>query len=165
MCDIGKKGAPASWSRVKVKSRRALQNENGGGCPEEKGDGFICLVTEKTYLMTCEQCGGELASFRQGSAQGVKCTRCGWSVVTTNIQGVKVDETKYEVRCRGDYQDKAHIRAVSEVTGSNFLTSRNMLQKGLVLVFVGQAEEVLRVRTILVSAGVVCEITPDFNWV
>jgi hypothetical protein len=85
--------------------------------------------------------------------------------VTTNIQGVKVDERKYEVRCRGDYQDKAHIRAVSEVTGSNFLTSRNMLQKGLVLVFVGEAEEVLRVRTILVSAGVVCEITPDFNWV
>lgn len=120
---------------------------------------------EKTYLMTCEQCGGELASFREGSTLGMKCTRCGWSVVTTDIPGIKVDETKYEVRCRGDYQDKTHIKAVSEVTGCNFLTSRNTLQKGLALVFVGQAEEVLRVRNILVSAGVVCEITPDFNWV
>ncbi|MFS2096388.1 hypothetical protein ACCC96_25635 [Pseudomonas sp. Pseusp11] len=83
----------------------------------------------------------------------------------TNIPGIKVDETKYEVRCHGDYQDKAHIKAISEVTGCNYLTSRNMLQKGLVLVFVGQAEEVLRVRNVLVFAGVVCEITPDFNWV
>jgi hypothetical protein len=85
--------------------------------------------------------------------------------VTTNIPRIKVDEAKYEVRCRGDCQDKVHIRAVSEVTGCNFLTSRNMLQKDLVLVFAGQAEEVLRVRNVLVPAGVVCEITPDFNWV
>jgi hypothetical protein len=30
MCDIGEKGAPASWSRVKVKSRRALQCSTAG---------------------------------------------------------------------------------------------------------------------------------------
>ena len=114
--------------------------------------------------MMCERCGGELAGFREGSAQGVKC-RCGWSVVTTDIPAIKVDETKYEVRCRGDYQNKVHIRVFSEVTGCNFLTSKNTLKKGLALVFVGQAEEVFRVRNILVSAGVVCEITPDFSWV
>lgn len=103
--------------------------------------------------------------FKEGSAQGLMCTDCGWSVVTTHISGIKVDETKYEVGCSGDYQSEVHIRAVSEVAGYNFLMSRKTLQKGPSLVFAGQAVEVLRVRNILVSAGLDCTIEPDFNWV
>lgn len=119
----------------------------------------------KQYSMACKQCGGELSVYREGSTQGVKCSQCGRSVVTTHILGVKADETQYEVRCRGDYKDKAHIKAVSEVTGRNFLSSRTTLQRGLALVFVGQAERVLQVRNTLASAGVACEISPDFRWV
>ncbi|MBB4054456.1 MULTISPECIES: hypothetical protein [Pseudomonas] len=119
----------------------------------------------KQCFMACEQCGGELSVYREGSAQGVKCSQCGWSVVTTHIPEIKVVETQYEVRCRGDYQNKAHVKAVSEVTGRNFLSSRTTLQQDLALVFVGQAEKVLQVRNTLVFAGMTCEITPDFRWV
>ncbi|CAI8812013.1 hypothetical protein EMIT0347P_20353 [Pseudomonas sp. IT-347P] len=49
--------------------------------------------------------------------------------------------------------------------GHNFLMSRDMLLQGSTLVFSGQAKSVLRVRNILVSAGVACEITPDFCWI
>ena len=105
-----------------------------------------------------------MEDFKESSAQGLRCANCGWSVVMTHISGVKIDETKYEVSCRGDYQNEAHIRAVSEVAGYNFLTSRATLQKGLSLVFTGQAVEVLRVRNVLVSAGLECTIEPDFNW-
>ena len=115
-------------------------------------------------FMACEQCRGELSVYREGSAQGVKCSQCGWSVVTTHIPQIKVDETQYEVRCRGDYQNKAHVKAVSEVTGRNFLSSRTALQREFALVFVGQAAKVLQVRNTLVSAGMTCEIIPDFCW-
>lgn len=105
-----------------------------------------------------------MENFKEGSAQGLRCADCGWSIVTTHISGVKVDETNYEVGCSGDYKNEVHIRAVSEVTGFNFLTSRKILQKGRALVFSGQAMDVLWVRNILISAGLDCTIEPDFNW-
>jgi hypothetical protein len=119
----------------------------------------------ESYPTACEQCRGELVVFNEGSTQGTRCDLCGWSVVTTNMPGIQLDECRYEVRCRGDYWNQTQIRAVSEVTGHNFLMSRDMLQQGSTLVFSGQAKSVLRVRNILVSAGVACEITPDFCWI
>ncbi len=50
------------------------------------------------------------------------------------------------------------------MTGFDFLTSRKSLQKGRVLVFSGQAMDVLRVRNIFISAGLDFTIEPDFNW-
>lgn len=103
--------------------------------------------------------------FKEGSTQGARCDQCDWSVVTTNMPGIQLDRCRYELRCRGDYRNQAQVSAVSEVTGQNYLLSRITLQQGDTLVFSGQAQEVLQARNILVSAGVVCEITPDFPWI
>ncbi|NBF01551.1 hypothetical protein GV819_04530 [Pseudomonas sp. Fl5BN2] len=84
--------------------------------------------------------------------------------MTKNISGIKVDETKYEVRCGGDYKNKDHIKAVSEVMGCNFIMSREILKKDLSLVFVGQAVDVLRVKGVLVSVGVYFAVSPQFKW-
>ncbi|WP_152035092.1 hypothetical protein [Pseudomonas ovata] len=119
---------------------------------------------KKNYFMVCERCGGRLENLKEGSAQGLRCADCGWSVVTTHISGIKVDEAKYEVSCSGDYKNEAHIRAVSEVAGHNFLTCRKTLQKGISLVFIGQALEVLKVKNTLVSAGLDCTVEPELNW-
>lgn len=119
---------------------------------------------KRSDFIACERCGGELKIFEEASAQGLVCASCGWSVVTTHIPDIKVDETKYEVYCSGDYKNEVHIRAVSEVVGCNFLMARKTLEHGRSLVFIGQAEEVLRVRNTLASAGLVCVISPDFNW-
>lgn len=51
-----------------------------------------------------------------------------------------------------------------EVAGRNLLSSRTTLQREFALVFVGHAEKVLQVRNTLVSAGMTCEINPDFCW-
>lgn len=50
------------------------------------------------------------------------------------------------------------------MTGYSFLTSRKTIQKGISLVFTGQAMEVLEVRNTLVSAGLDCTVEPEFNW-
>ncbi|WP_445571471.1 hypothetical protein [Pseudomonas sp. E102] len=119
----------------------------------------------KPNFMLCERCGGDLKIFKEASAQGVRCADCGWSVVTTHIEEIKLDEVEYSVSCVGDYKSEAHVRVVSDVAGCNFLVSRKKLQSGSFLVFVGQAEEVLRVRNALVSVGIECNISPDFKWV
>lgn len=114
--------------------------------------------------ITCERCGGKLKLFKEASAQGLKCYDCGWSVVTTHIADIKLDEIEYRVSCVGDYKNVAHLKIVSDVAGCNFLVARKELQSGRFLVFVGQAEEVLRVRNALVNVGIECSISPDFNW-
>lgn len=52
---------------------------------------------KKNYFMVCERCGERLESFKEGSAQGLRCADCGRSVVTTHISDIKVDETKYKL--------------------------------------------------------------------
>ncbi|QXI30702.1 hypothetical protein [Pseudomonas vanderleydeniana] len=112
----------------------------------------------------CEQCAGELVSFKEGSVCGSKCLACGWSLVTTDISGIKFDETNYEIFCVGDYKDKAHVTCVSKASGFGFLKSRENLCQGEFVVFCGKAVDILKIRDELVVAGLRCSIKPDFIW-
>lgn len=114
--------------------------------------------------MTCERCGEKLEVFRQASTQGLRCPNCDWSALTTQIPGVQVDETVYEVRCSGNYKNESHIRVVSEITSLNFLMSRKALQEGVFIVFSGRAREALRVRNVLSSVGLTYRVSPEFIW-
>lgn len=115
-------------------------------------------------LVTCNSCGGELSLLREGRSDGLRCSCCGWSMVTTRFSDVEVDNQEYKVFCVGDYRDLAHVRAVSKVMGCNFLMSREILRGESSLVFSGPAVEVVRVKRRLASVGVECVIKPDFNW-
>lgn len=114
--------------------------------------------------MPCEQCGAKRVAFKAGRTQGVQCVQCGASVVTSHFSTIEIDETQYELRCRGDYRDQAHVRAVAAATGDNFLVARNLLQQDRPLLMVGQAQEVLTVRNSLLAVGMACEICPEFRW-
>lgn len=127
-----------------------------------------CLVVIRRggeeCLMACEECGAGLVAFKAGRTQGLQCVECGASVVTTHFSPMEMDETQYEVHCRGDYRDQVHVRAVAAASGGNFLEARTLLQKGLPLVMVGRAQEVLKVRKSLLAVGMACEIRPEFPW-
>jgi hypothetical protein len=113
----------------------------------------------------CEGCGGELEYRINGSVQGYFCERCGWAVVTTYIPEIDLDDTKYSVfACGGDYKKDAHVRAVSEVAGVNFLSARKLLQQERPTVFQGRARAVEKVRVVLAEAGLSCEISPSFPY-
>jgi hypothetical protein len=113
----------------------------------------------------CEKCGGKMEIRREGSTQGLFCTQCDWSVVTTHISEVKLDNTQYEVvACDGDPDDARHVKAVAQISGTNFLASRKLLQQELPLVFKGVAVDVLQVRETLTGVGISCKVTPEFRW-
>lgn len=114
---------------------------------------------------TCEACGQKVEFRREGSTQGLFCTNCDWALVTTYIPQIELDETLYSVRISGtDLHDKNHIRAVSAVTGLNFIAARKLLQQDRPLVFEGKAPKVLEVRDTLASAGLSYLITPRFDY-
>ncbi len=99
------------------------------------------------------------------STQGVSCPKCGWSVVTTHISEIKLDTVKYEVHInKGNYRNEEHIKAVSKISGMNFLSARKVLKETQPLVFKGEAIDILQVRKTLVSAGLGCLIYPEFPW-
>jgi hypothetical protein len=111
----------------------------------------------------CAKCGRETEPRREGSVQGLFCSQCGWSLVTTCIPAIQLDETDYEVRaCDGDYRNERHIRAVSAVSGRNFLDARKLLRQHEPVVFKGKAPDVRRARDVLVAAGLSYQILPPF---
>lgn len=111
----------------------------------------------------CEKCGLEMEFRREGSVQGLFCKQCGWYLVTTYISAVQLDQTEYEVRAHGgDYRNESHLKAVSELSGRNFLGARQLLQQHAPVVFNGKAADVRRAREVLVAAGLGYQIQPPF---
>jgi hypothetical protein len=111
----------------------------------------------------CEKCGGEMEFRQEGSVQGLFCKNCDWYLVTTHIPAIQLDETDYEVRATGgDFHNEAHVKAVAEVSGRNFLGARKLLQESEPLVYRGKAPEVARAHGVLTTAGVGVQILPPF---
>jgi len=102
---------------------------------------------------------------REGSTQGLFCTQCNWSVVTTHITEMRLDTTLYEVSaCDGDFENTNHVKTVAQVSGVNFLETRKRLQQEFPVVFKGFAVDVLNVRETLAEAGISSKVIPEFPW-
>lgn len=113
----------------------------------------------------CDRCGGELEFRREGSVQGLYCKNCGWAQVTTYIQEIELDETKYKVFVSGgDFHNESHVRAVSKVSGLNFVAARKLLQDRHATVLEDVATKVRQALITLSAAGLQYEIRPPFKW-
>lgn len=123
-------------------------------------------MTALSIDAVCPQCGGQTELRREGSTQGLFCTKCDWSVVTTVLPDIFRDTSSYEVRViSGDFKNDRQLKAVAQVTGGNFLASRKLLQQaGNFLVFTGAAPDVVAVRDVLSAAGLELTIEPPFPW-
>jgi hypothetical protein len=117
-------------------------------------------------MTSCEKCGGRLEVRRSGSAQGLFCTQCDWSVVTTYIPAIEQDTAEYEVRLtNGDYKSEQHIKAVATVAGLNFLEARKLLKEQRdSVIFKGSAPKVMEIQNVLKPAGLSYRINPPYPW-
>lgn len=116
-------------------------------------------------LVSCEKCGGKMEMRREGSTQGLFCTQCDWSMVTTHIPEIRLDTTLYEVSaCDGDFDNASHVKTVAQLSGVNFLAARKLLQREFPVVFKGVAADVLNVRETLTKAGITSKVAPEFPW-
>jgi hypothetical protein len=114
----------------------------------------------------CPKCGGALEVRRDASTQGLFCTKCDWSAVTTYLPEILRDTTTYEVMVKsGDFKNGRHLKAISQIADVNLLAARKLLQgPGDFVVFTGLAHKVKSVRDLLAAAGLEFETRPSFPW-
>ncbi len=123
-------------------------------------------MTNPNINSMCPQCGGTTELRREGSTQGLFCTNCEWSVVTTVLPEILRDTSAYAIKVtQGDFRNERHLKAIAEVAGVNMLASRKLLQQpeGFVVAS-GSAREIAAARDVLVSAGLTFAIEPPFPW-
>lgn len=95
----------------------------------------------------------------------MRCLQCGWSAVTSCIEGIVLDETVYAVHVlNGSFQNVQLIRVIAAVASVNFLAAKDLLRQERPVVFEGAARDVKRVRDMLAAQGIDSMIRPDFNW-
>lgn len=113
----------------------------------------------------CEACGGEVEFRRKEHVQGLFCKTCDWSVVTTYIPEIDLDETVYRLHAiGGDFHSDAHVRAVSQISGLNFIGARSLLQQDEPLVLEARAPRVLEAKTRMHEVGMKTKISPPFSY-
>jgi hypothetical protein len=124
------------------------------------------LTSNISEILVCEKCGSPVECRRQGSTQGLFCTKCDWSVVTTHLPEIFLDELSYKVSVTsGDHKNSEHLKVIAKLTGANFLAARELLfAKNEFAVFMVKAPQVAEVRKELELAGLSYEITPSFPW-
>jgi uncharacterized protein YbaR (Trm112 family) len=114
----------------------------------------------------CPKCRGSVEVRREGNTQGLFCTQCDWSVVTTNIPDILRDAVSYEVRVTsGDFKNERHLKSVAQLAGVNLLEARKLLQgQASFVVYTGRAHEVTAARDVLWASGLAFDIQPPFPW-
>ncbi len=111
----------------------------------------------------CPQCHHMLEKFENGTATGVRCQFCGWSVVTTNQRSFTLDPQVYTVSLTDAVDDAAHVRAVSKIKGINFPQAKNYIRSSDLSEFlVGRAIHIHKYIEYLQKAGVNFRVSPEY---
>jgi hypothetical protein len=123
-------------------------------------------MTNPTINSVCPQCGSAIELRHEGSTQGLFCTNCEWSVVTTVLPDILRDTSSYTVKVtQGDFKNDHHLKVVAQLAGVNMLASRRMLQQSeSFVVATGSARKIAAARDALLSAGLGIAIEPPFPW-
>ena len=115
--------------------------------------------------MTCPKCNAELTSEVKGSTLLLTCGECGWSVATSYIEPIFLDETTYRLALdAGNPASKPVLAAVSAAAGGNYLSAKKLVESAPVVLSEDLAPEVMRIARILADGSVSYSIAPDFPY-
>lgn len=80
--------------------------------------------------MICEKCKEKMNWSIEGAIQGWRCPVCGWNIVTTYIDEINTDETKYSLYIKKVIEiDAEKIKFVAKTANVNFVIAKQMLEK------------------------------------
>ena len=117
-------------------------------------------------LILCEKCGHEMISIDKIIPIGKTCPNCGWGWATSFIEPIYNDMQIYTVSLSSVASvTKETIKTIAEITGQNFLQTKNTLENLPQVVFSGKAPEVLKICHSLKSKAFFdFKISPDFPY-
>lgn len=116
-------------------------------------------------LEQCEVCGARLEYRIEESLQGLFCTQCDWSVVTTYIPQIYQDLTQYKMYlCCTSSHNVEQLKAISTVANINLIQARKISQENQPLILEGKAPQISEARKIFDSFFVTYTIKPQFPY-
>ena len=112
--------------------------------------------------MKCDKCNSEMEYFIQGSCQGWKCIKCSEMIVTTYIDPIEEDKTKYKITFPKlpDCYIKL-VRFVSDRNKCNLHIAKEMLRNGIIIEDI-PAKEVKEILLLCKNLGVEPVVSPNF---
>ena len=134
-----------------------------------KNDGKYELINDINLsalyceMMICEQCGSETEDFIDGSTCGTKCKKCGWSIVTTYQDPIKLDDTSYTLIIEPIKNPSVEVlRCIASLLGCNYLQTKEKSQERIC--FKNKACEILNIAKVLCLNNIAFSITPKFPY-
>ena len=90
-------------------------------------------MEENKYI--CPKCGSEMSMFYDKPALNLVCPKCGCQIATTKWDDIDLDDTDYKIILNQISNPSIEvIKAISKITGHNFISAKTMLLNGDVLV-------------------------------
>ncbi len=115
--------------------------------------------------MKCEKCNAIMVHVCENSVQGWSCPICGWSTLTTYIDKIYQDITEYRIYIKSVTNiSKDKIKVISRIAGVNFITAKQMLEKGDICILKAKAIEIKKAINELKFANILFEVIPEFNY-
>jgi hypothetical protein len=113
----------------------------------------------------CDICGADIEYRIEGDTEGVFCTRCNWSLVTTHIPKIAQDINIYKMYlCSADPNDKDHLKALAKVANINLLQAKKMAKENKPLIIEDEALAIDKARNILNDLSIKYDIYPSFPY-
>ena len=112
----------------------------------------------------CPKCDtGNLVTSIDGSSMTSTCDTCGWSVATSFIDPIFLDENTYEIILESNNRaNKETLAAVSKAAGCNYIEAKKIVDNPDGAIARGDAVEMRAIARTLVQGGVSFRIVPDF---
>ena len=114
----------------------------------------------------CNECGSIMLDQSKGPYIHFVCPKCGNSLATYDYEKddpVKFDTTIYAVRILGHNYSADSLKAISVVTGKNYLECKNIIDNNLLLLS-GKAKDIIEKLKLLKNSKILVEINPAFPY-
>ena len=101
----------------------------------------------------------------EDATQGWKCPMCGWNIITTYIEDIDSDETKYSLCIKNVTEvDAEKIKFVAKTANVNFVIAKQMIEKREACILKAKAPKIKKVIVKLQELGIEFNVTPSFDY-
>lgn len=113
----------------------------------------------------CDKCEHEMRYKKEGSSHGWFCDYCGWNVVTSFMEPIYEDVEIYYVFNDGVSKESMQmIKCIAQITGENFIMSKELLSKKGSVLYKGDAKSVKSILHKLTQNEIQFKVIPEFPY-